>query len=72
MKSKSKAPGFLSIFLLTIMITVQVLTLGILWLLQMLPMELLVIVGCVMVILSTLILRMTFSRKVKRKGCVAS
>ena len=67
MKSKSKAPGFLSIFLLTIMITVQVLTLGILWLLQMLPMELLVIVGCVMVILSTLILRMTFSRKVKRQ-----
>ncbi|MBQ5672326.1 MAG: hypothetical protein IIV43_08235 [Oscillospiraceae bacterium] len=67
MKSKPKAPGFLSIFLLTIMITVQVLTLGILWLLQMLPMELLVIVGCVMVILSTLILRMTFSRKVKRQ-----
>ena len=60
------------------MVTIQALSLGILWVLQVLPMEALVIVGCLMVIFSTIIFRMICSKKEKRQklrrffGCLLS
>lgn len=58
-----KAPGFFSIFLITVMITVELLTLPLLWFLQLLPIPALVIVGCVMVILTTTVIRNVFAKK---------
>ena len=64
--AKSKPLGFFSIFLMTLTVTVEVLTLLFLWLLQQLPLPLLAIVGCVMVILTTISFRL-FLRKVPKR-----
>lgn len=58
-----KAPGFLSIFLVTVMVTVELLTLLVLRYLRIFPAAALVIIGCVMVMLTTVVIRMIFSKK---------
>ena len=60
-----KAPGFFPIFLITVMITVELLTLPVLWFLELLPVAALVIIGCVMVILTTTVIRNVFAKKSK-------
>lgn len=62
MKTKPpKAPGFLSVFLMTVMVTVEVLSLAAVWLLVRNG-PILMIIGSVMVMADTVILRMSFSK----------
>ena len=63
-KHSPKAPGFLSIFLITVMVTVEILTLAVLWLLQ-LSVPVLMIAGSLMVLADTAIFRMIFRKKTK-------
>ena len=60
-KHTPKAPGFFSVFLMTVMVTVEVLTLALFWLLQ-LSVPVLLIIGSVMVMADTVIFRMVFSK----------
>lgn len=56
-----KAPGFLSVFLITVMVTVEVLTLAVTWLMVK-NVPILLIIGSFMVIADTVIFRMMFSK----------
>ena len=65
-KSNPKPMGFFSVFLLSVMLTVEGLTLLFLWWLQQFPMSALIIVGCLMVILSSMSLRLFMGKRSKR------
>ena len=58
---QAKAPGFLSVFLMTVMVTVEVLSLAAVWLLVRKG-PIVMIVGSVMVMADTIIFRMSFSK----------
>lgn len=60
---KAKAPGFFSIFILTVMVTVEALTVLALWYLQLLTPPLLLLLGAVLGLMTAVILRTFFPRK---------